>query len=50
MTMQTKGFGAARKPADTPCIPPRKISDQLMPVLNAGRGNDNAVSKGGARK
>jgi hypothetical protein len=45
MTMQTKGFGAARKPADTPCIPPRKISDQLMPVLNAGRDG-----KGDARK
>ena len=37
MTMQTRGFGAARVPANTPCIPPRKISAQITPVLGAGR-------------
>jgi hypothetical protein len=32
MSAQTSGFGAARRPPDTPCVPPRKISDQITPV------------------
>ena len=60
MTMQTKGFGAARKPAPDKPIPPYCISPQLAPPslspaakavfaksedYHAGRGSKDSARK-----
>lgn len=31
MSMQTTGFGAARRPPNTPCVPRQGMSAQLAP-------------------
>jgi hypothetical protein len=58
MTMQTKGFGAARKPVASTPIPPYCISPQLAPpalspaqkAVFAGSQDYHAGRKDSARK